>query len=210
MFASRLAVDTALSFSRTCSSGSDISDNLVSVDSWVRIFPRGKETSYTLILLSIFSTFSSSLSVTKLTATPPFPFRAVLPTRWVYSSGSDGTSQLITKATSSISKPREPTSVDISTGTTDDRNNDSELSRSRWGKREWSAVLLIPRALSKYVRYAADLARAQNMIVGGGWAISGPDVVEPPFLSPFAADFFGLFGVGSWGALRRWTTDSGG
>ena len=72
-------------------------------------------------------------------------------------------------------------------------------------------MLLIPRDLSKYVRYAAERGRAQKMIVGGGWMISSSaDVDLAFFLSPFAADFFDFFGVGSGGALRRWTIDSGG
>ena len=42
MFASRLAVDTAFSFSRTCSSGSTISDNFVSASILMRICPEAR------------------------------------------------------------------------------------------------------------------------------------------------------------------------
>lgn len=97
-----------------------------------------------LIRSSILTTFSSSLSVTKLIATPSLPARAVRPTRCVYSSGSCGRSQFTTIATSGISSPRAATSVLTNTGTTEARKRPRELSRSRWVRREWSAVLRTP------------------------------------------------------------------
>lgn len=123
---------------------------------------------HALMRASIPSTRSSSRSVTKLMATPLFPARAVRPTLCVYSSGSCGRSQLITIATSSISSPRPPTSVEIKTGTTHDRKSDRDDRRSRCVRRECSAVLRIDSVLSTAVRYAAVRGRLQNIIVGGG------------------------------------------
>lgn len=159
---------------------------------------------------SIFNSLSSSLSVTKLTAIPPRPARAVRPTRCVYSSGSFGMSQLITMATSSISSPRAPMSVDMRTGTTDALNSESEESRSRWVSRECSAVLRIDKDFKRFVRYAAVRGRVQKMMVGGGCSGSSS--------SPAAGFFFLGFPFGFWfrdkftsgGALRRWTVESGG
>ena len=181
MFASRFAVDTALSFSSTRSSGSVISSSFVperhmlcqAQAPCVIANPQ-------LIRCSTRNTRSSSHSVTRLMAMPTLPARAVRPTRWVYSSGSLGMSQLMTMATSSMSKPRDPTSVETSTGTTNDRKRDNDVNLSRCVSREWSAVLRIDSVLSTIVRYAAVRARAQKMIVGGGWR-SGSSLELLPF-----------------------------
>lgn len=154
---------------------------------------------------SILRIRSSSLSVTKLTAIPPLPARAVRPTRCIYSSGSSGRSQLMTMATSSISRPRAPTSVEINTGTIEDRNNDNEESRSRCVSRECNAVLRIDSVLSSSVKYAAVRGRAQKMIVGGGCsgASSSTDWLR--------LDLFCFFvPVGPEGARRKWSVLSGG
>lgn len=197
IFASRFAIDTAFSFSRTFSSGSVISVSFVRMRSSTR------------------TTRSSSRSVTKLTATPPLPLRAVRPTRCVYSSGSSGMSQFTTSATSSMSSPRAPTSVETSTGTTLARKSESELSRSRWVRRECRAVARMWRVWRSEVRYAAVRGRRQKMIVGGGCSISsGSAEVVFDFLGfdfECEEDLRCLEGLtGSGGARRRCRVDSGG
>lgn len=149
---------------------------------------------------SIFKIRSSSRSVTKLMAIPPRPARAVRPTRCVYSSGSFGKSQLMTMATSSMSKPRAPTSVDIKTGTTKDLNKDKDDSLSRCVSREWSAVLLIAKDFRRFVKKAAVRGRAQNIIVGGG--CSGSSSSSVGFLCFLAFGFRDDF-AGSGAARRR-------
>lgn len=182
IFARRFAVATAFSFSSTRFSGS--------VNSSRRVWMRS----------SIFKIRSSSRSVTKLIATPPRPARAVRPTRCVYSSGSFGRSQLMTMATSSMSSPRAPTSVDIKTGTTNDLNKAKDDNLSRCVSRECSAVLRIESVFKRFVKNAAVRGRAQNIIVGGGCSGS----------SSSSVGFFGFFDFGlrddfaaSGGARRR-------
>jgi hypothetical protein len=114
---------------------------------------------------------------------------------------------LMTIATSSISSPRAPTSVDINTGTTKDLNRDSEESLSRCVNREWSAVLRIDRVFRRFVKKAAVRGRAQNIMVGGG--CSGGSSSSIGFFSFFVLGFRDVF-VGSGGARRRGTVDSGG
>ena len=58
----------------------------------------------------------------------------------------------MTIATSSISKPRAPTSVETRTGTTAERNNDNDARRSRCVRRECSAVLRIESVFNRLVR----------------------------------------------------------
>jgi len=147
----------------------------------------------------------SSFSVTKLIATPPFPVRAVLPTRWVYSSGSLGRSQLTTIATSSISKPRAPTSVETRTGTTADLNSDREASLSRWVSRECNPVLRIDSAFNTFTRYATVWGLAQNIMVGGGCRNSSS---WESFCKGFLAFAFAAFAMG--GARRKDMVLSGG
>ena len=121
-------------------------------------------------------------------------------------------SQFTTSATSAMSSPREPTSVDTSTGTTDARNRPSEDSGSRCVRRECSAVLRMFSVLSRCVRYAAVRGRWQKMIVGGGCSISSSSCAAF-FLEPFLA-FVGLPFcarlLGSAGVRRRGIVDSGG
>jgi len=156
-----------LSFSRTLSSGSSISTSRVAIDISTDTTSAGRLYD-SPIRSSIFKTLFSSCSETKLTAMPPRPARAVRPTRCVYTSASSGRSQFTTIATSAISNPRAPTSVDTSTGITEERKSDSEVSRSRCVSRECRAVLRIASVCNMAVRYATVRAFAQNIIVGGG------------------------------------------
>jgi hypothetical protein len=157
---------------------------------------------------SIFKTLFSSFSETKLNAMPPRPARAVRPTRCVYASASSGKSQLITIATSAISNPRAPTSVDTSTGITEERKSDSEASRSRCVSRECRAVLRIESVCNMAVRYATVRAFAQNIIVGGGWRNSSP------LATFFVEDFLWMVArerlTGPGACCRRWAIVSGG
>ena len=171
MLADLFAVDTALSLSSTLASGIVNSCSFVPATDVRHPSELNKKdtSSYdSRIRSSILITLSSSLSVTKLTATPIRPRRAVRPTRCVYSSGSVGTSQFTTSATSSMSRPRAPTSVVTSTGTTQARKRLRALSLARWVRRECSAVARMLSVCRRRARYAAVRVRAQKMIVGGG------------------------------------------
>jgi len=198
-----------LSFSRTLSSGSSISTSCVAANRhYYRVSTTARSQHHSPMRSSIFNTRFSSFSDTKLNAMPPRPARAVRPTLCVYTSGSSGKSQFTTMATSAISNPRAPTSVDTSTGITEERKSESEVSRSRCVSREWRAVLRIPSVCNSEVRYATVRAFAQNIIVGGGWWSSSllPVFFVEGFLWAVARERL----TGSGSCLRRCSIGSGG